>query len=128
MHWRAKAGESEIIMKARPLVWALALVALTLVPLAVAAQSSLPVSEAAGFLGNWTITVESPQGSLEQKLALNDAGGKVQGVLSSQLVPEPQKIDDITKDGGNLVVKFAAEFSGMPFKAKITLTPDGPNK
>jgi hypothetical protein len=116
-------------MKVPSLVRVAALAALILSPIAAAAQSStLATSEVAGFIGTWAITVESPQGALEQTLVLKDADGKVAAELSNQLAPGVQPITDIAKAGNDLVLKFTAEFSGMTFDAKITLVPDGVSK
>lgn len=116
-------------MKVSSLVRVAALVALVLSPIAAAAQgSALATSEAAGFIGTWAITVESPQGAMEQMLVLKDADGKVAAELSNQLAPGVLPITDIAKTGDDLVLKFTAEFSGMSFDAKITLVPDGAGK
>lgn len=116
-------------MKVSSLVRVAALVALMLSPIAAAAQgSALATSEAAGFIGTWAITVESPQGAMEQMLVLKDADGKVAAELSNQLAPGVLPITDIAKTGDDLVLKFTAEFSGMSFDAKITLVPDGAGK
>jgi len=79
-------------------------------------------------LGTWTLSLESPQGAFEQSLILKDEGGKVVGEMSNQMQPEVQKVTDITKDGANIVLKFAGNFQGNPFDAAITLVPDGADK
>ena len=103
-------------------------VALVLSVAALSAQSALAVADATAFLGTWTINLESPQGAFEQTLALTDKGGKVAGELTSPIAPGPTAIDDIKKDGTDLVLKFAGEFQGNAFDATIRLTPDGDNK
>lgn len=115
-------------MKVPSLVRVAACVALISGPTPAAAQSALAASEAAGFIGTWAITVESPQGALEQTLVLKDADGKLAAELSNQLAPGVQPITDIAKAGEDLVLKFTAEFAGMTFDAKITLVPDGAGK
>jgi hypothetical protein len=96
-------------------------------PLMVSAQTLAP-ADAADFMGEWTLTLESQQGSFEQTLSVKDDAGKVVAEISSQMQPEVQKITDVTKSGGNLVLKFAGSFQGNPFDAAITVTPDGPDK
>ena len=110
------------------LVVVLVAVALLAVPRFSAAQSALATSEAAAFLGTWTLTVESPQGPFDQTLELKDAGGKVSGQLTSALAPGPTDITDIAKSGDDLVLKFNGDFQGNAFTAKITLTPQGTDK
>jgi|KBSSwiStaDraftv2_1062776.scaffolds.fasta_scaffold06558_7 hypothetical protein len=110
------------------IVAVLAAVAVLGVPGFSAAQSALATSEAAAFLGTWTLTVESPQGPFDQTLELKDAGGKVSGQLTSALAPGPTEITDIAKSGDDLVLKFNGDFQGNAFTAKITLTPQGTDK
>jgi hypothetical protein len=72
--------------------------------------------------------VDSPQGPFEQMLSLTDKGGKVAAELTSPIAPGPTAIDDVTKDGDALVLKFAGDFQGNAFTATIRLVPDGANK
>jgi hypothetical protein len=109
------------------IVGAIAAVALLAAP-PVKAQSALAVTEAAAFLGTWTITLDSPQGPFEQTLELKDAGGKVSGQITSAIAPEPTQVTEIAKDGQDLVLKFAGDFQGTAFTAKITMTLQGSDK
>ena len=95
---------------------------------AVAAAQALTAADAGVFMGNWTLTLDSPQGPFEQNVVLKDDGGKVVAELSSQLQPDVQKVTDISKTGADLVMKFAGNFQGNPFDAAITMTPDGTDK
>jgi hypothetical protein len=91
-----------------------------------AAQAPLAATDAAAFLGAWTLGLETPQGALTLDLTLKDDGGKVSGSISAApLMPEPQAITDISKDGGTLVLKYMLDFQGTPVPAKISLVPDG---
>ena len=101
--------------------------ALVLSPLAVSAQGLAP-SDAGDFMGVWTLSLDSPQGPFEQALTLKDEGGKVIGEMTNQMQPEVQKVTDISKEKGDLVLKFAGNFQGNPFDAVITITPDGADK
>ena len=74
------------------MLMALAVIAL---PRVSAAQSSLAAADAAGFLGVWAIALETPQGAMTFNLTLKDEGGKVDGSLSAEIMPEPRKITDI---------------------------------
>ena len=106
----------------------LAALVLLVAPRLSAAQTPLASAEAAGFLGTWTLTVESPQGPFDQSLELKDVGGKVSALLTSPISPEPTAITDIAKDGDDLVLKFNGDFQGNAFTAKMTLTPQGSDK
>ena len=102
--------------------------ALMLMPLANAAEAQLTPADAGAFMGSWTLTLDSPQGPFEQAMVLKDEAGKVVAELSNQMQPEVQKVTDVTKNGNDLVLKFAGNFQGNPFDAVITLTPDGTDK
>jgi hypothetical protein len=100
---------------------------LLLSPAAAGAQGVAP-ADAGDFMGVWTLTLESPQGPFEQNMTVRDEGGKVVAELTSQMQPEAQKVTDVSKEKGDLVLKFAGNFQGNPFDAVITLTPDGADK
>ena len=110
----------------KPLLGIFGLV-LLLSPAAAGAQGLAP-ADADDFIGVWTLTLESPQGPFEQNLTLKDEGGKVIGEMTNQMQPEVQKITDVSKEKGDLVMKFAGNFQGNPFDAVITITPDGADK
>lgn len=100
--------------------------ALVLSPLVVSAQ--LATADAGGFVGSWTLSLESPQGPFEQSLIVKDDGGKAVAEISNQMQPEVQKVTDVTKAKEDLVLKFAGNFQGQAFDAVITMTPDGADK
>jgi hypothetical protein len=90
--------------------------------------AQLAPADAGAFMGSWSLTLDSPQGPFEQSMVLKDEGGKVVAELSSQMQPDVQKVTDVSKNGADLVLKFAGNFQGNPFDAVITLTPDGTDK
>jgi hypothetical protein len=94
----------------------------------ISAAQSLTAADAGAFMGNWTLSLDSPQGPFEQALVLKDEGGKVVGEISNQMQPDVQKVTDVKKDGANLVLKFAGNFQGNAFDATITMVPDGTDK
>jgi hypothetical protein len=96
-------------------------------PIAARAQTLAP-ADAPEFMGEWTLTLESPQGAFEQTLVLKDEDGKVIGEMTNQMQPEVQKVTDVSKAKTDLVLKFAGNFQGNPFDAVITITPDGADK
>jgi hypothetical protein len=100
---------------------------LLLAPIAATAQDLAP-ADAGDFMGVWSVMLDTPQGSFEQTLTVKDEAGKVVAEISSQMQPEAQKITDVTKASGNLVLKFQGNFQGNPFDATITVTPDGADK
>jgi hypothetical protein len=101
---------------------------LVLLPFATVAEAQLAPADAGNFMGTWSLTLESPQGAFEQNVVLKDEGGKVVAEITNQMQPEVQKVTDVTKNGNDLVLKFAGNFQGNPFDAVVTLVPDGADK
>ena len=110
----------------QPWIARLAAIAFVLAPLAAHAQ--LKSAEAGEFMGAWTLSMDGPQGAFNMALTVKDEGGKVIGEMTNDVQPEVQKITDVTKETGDLVLKFAGNYQGNPFDAKVSLTPDGADK
>src|SRR5688572_32737974 len=89
---------------------------------------ALTVADLGMFIGEWTLTLDGPQGPMEMNVNVKDDSGKAIAELTSQIQPDALKITDLSKDGENVVLKFAGNFQGNPFDAAITLTPDGTDK
>src|SRR5262245_34296462 len=90
-----------------------------------AAPASLAAAEAGAFLGAWPLGLDTPQGAFTLNLTLKDEGGKVVGSLSADVMPTPQTVTDMSKDGNNLVLKYTVDAQGQTIPAKIVLVPDG---
>ena len=86
------------------------------------APTPLATADAGKFMGAWLLTLESPQGAFSMTLTLSDKEGKVAGEMTSDMMPT-QKVDDVSKSGNDLVLKYQGDFQGQAFSAKITLTP-----
>ena len=106
-------------------VSALAALVLLASPLTVAAQTSLAAADAAPFLGAWALGLDTPQGAMAMNLTIKNDAGKISGVITADMMPDPQTITDIKKVGANLVLKYALDFQGQAIPAQITLMPDG---
>ena len=92
------------------------------------AAQQLSPADAGAFMGSWSLMLDTPQGAFEQTMVLKDDGGKVVAEISNQMAPEVQKVTDVSKKDGDLVLKFAGNFQGNAFDAMITMTPDGTDK
>jgi len=100
--------------------------AVLLLPLTGSAQSPLAASEATAFLGIWELGLDTPQGPMSMNLALKDVDGKVAAEISAPpMLPDVQKISDISKDGTGLLLKYMLEAQGMQIPTKILLAPVG---
>jgi hypothetical protein len=105
---------------------ALAIAAIVLLPLitSTSAQAVLTATDLAPFLGDWTLALDTPQGSMPVTLSVKNQEGKVEGEVGSDLMPA-QAITDISKAEKSLVMKYMLDFQGNAVPVKITLTPDG---
>ena len=113
-------------MSRKWIVHALVALFMLLAPVVSKAQS-LSTADAGAFMGNWTMSMESPQGPFEQELALKDKDGKVIGELTNAVMA-PTTITDITKSGTDLVMKYEGNYQGNSFAATLTMSPEGANK
>lgn len=94
----------------------------------VGSAQTLTIADLGIFAGEWTLTLDSPQGAFEQSVVFKDEDGKAVAEMTSAIQPDAQKVTDISKSGSDVVLKFAGNFQGNPFDAAITLTPDGTDK
>jgi len=92
------------------------------------ALAQLAPANAAEFIGVWTVTLDSPQGSFEQEVTVKAAGDKVVATITNQMQPAAQEVTDVSKDGKDLVLKFAGDYQGNAFDAKIVMSPTGDDK
>lgn len=107
-------------------VTALVAVALfVLAPIGFAQEASeLDVSEAEGFIGMWSLSLESDQGPFDSSLDVKDMEGKVAATFSNDFMGETM-VADITKVGDVLNLKWEGDMQGMLMPLTLTLTPDG---
>jgi hypothetical protein len=91
------------------------------------AQSKLPVADAAKFMGDWDLGLDSPQGHVDMTLKLTDASGMVSAVIGTDTGPiaGSVNVNDVSIDAGKLVLKYELNFQGMPIPTEVTLIPDG---
>ena len=60
----------------------------------ISSAQTLAVADLGIFAGEWTLTLDSPQGSFEQSVVFKDEDGKAVAELSNQMQPEVQKVTD----------------------------------
>jgi hypothetical protein len=111
----------------RPSFAAMAVVmAVLFLPNVSAAQSTIDVADAAAFMGTWELGLDTPQGPMAMNLVLKDAEGKVAATISAPpLLPDEQKIPDVSREGPGLLLKYILDVQGMQIPAKILLSPVG---
>ena len=118
------------LLQVRRLAVAAALLAAVVAPRAASAQSQLDASEAAGFLGSWSVSLQSDFGPIDFPLELTDEGGKVAakvGVLdlSGGGGGEMTEVTDVSKSGDGIVLRYDFEAQGQIVDVALTLTPSG---
>ena len=94
----------------------------------ISSAQTLSMADLGIFAGEWTLTLDSPQGAFEQNVVFKDEGGKAIAEMTSAIQPDAQKVTDLTKAGSDVVLRFAGNYEGNPFDATVTLTPDGTDK
>jgi hypothetical protein len=91
-------------------------------PAPAAQAGPLKPADAAAFLGDWTLTMESPMGPAAIALSIKAESEKVVGEISSDMMPKTA-ITAIEKSGANLVLKYDFSYEGNAVPVVVTLTP-----
>ena len=100
------------------------LVTTVLLPSTASAQSQLDTSDAQAFVGSWDLAITSEMGPFNIDLEIADRGGKVAAVMGT---PEmgSQEVTDITRQGEDLLLRYAFNQQGQIIPISLTLTPQG---
>jgi ABC-type transport system substrate-binding protein len=95
----------------------------------VAAQSTPQATEAeaAPFLGEWTLTMQGPNGPGVFDLNVKVEEAKVVGEIIGEGLA-PQKITDIGAADKNLILRYSFDYQGNAVAAVVTLTPAADGK
>ena len=100
-----------------------------LLPFTSFAQSQLATGDVTAFIGNWELGLDTPQGPMSMTLSFKDVDGKVAAEISAPpMLPDVQKITDLSKDGNGVLLKYMLEAQGMQIPTKILLAPAGDGK
>jgi hypothetical protein len=89
---------------------------------AAATPAAVTPADAAPFMGDWTLTLESPMGPAAMALSVKNDAGKVVASLSSDMQPLTN-ITDITKTGPSLLLSYSFDYEGNAVPVVVTLTP-----
>lgn len=87
-----------------------------------AASDSGATSDPGDFAGEWTLTIDSPSGGVQQvemEIVREDAGA-----VALLKMPPPlglQRIENLSRDGANLAMRYAAKFGSQEFKIAVDL-------
>ncbi len=113
------------LLHVRRLVVVAALLGVVVSPRAASAQSELDTSEAAAFIGSWTISMQGDF-AFEFPLELEDQGGKVAANVggfdpSAGMTP----VTDITLSGEGILLRYDIDAQGQIVPASLEITPSG---
>ena len=88
------------------------------------AQQAPPISpaDAAPFLGEWTLTLEGPNGPGTFNLMMKVENEKVLGEIANEMVPA-QAITNVSIANKSLRLAYTFPWEGNPIDAVVTLTP-----
>jgi hypothetical protein len=81
-------------------------------------------ADAKPFVGNWSITGESPMGPFAMALLVAVEQGAVVATISSDM-QQPTRITNITRTGDRLVLTYSFDYEGNSIPAILTLVPKG---
>lgn len=87
-----------------------------------ATPAAVTPADAAPFMGDWTLTLESPMGPSAMAMSVKTDAGKVVASLSSDMMPLTN-ITDVTKTGPSLVLSYSFDYEGNAVPVVVTLTP-----
>ena len=105
------------------------LIAALLTSSVLAAQSSPQVTpaDAASFIGEWTLTLQGPNGTAAFELVVKMDKEKVVGEIT-----DPNKVTnpvtDVTKADKSLVLRYSFDYQGNPVPTVVSLTPAADGK
>lgn len=83
---------------------------------------SITPADAAPFLGEWTLTLEGPNGPGTFNLTLKVEDEKVLGEIANEMVPA-QAITNVSMANKSLRLAYTFPWEGNPIEAVVTLTP-----
>jgi hypothetical protein len=91
------------------------------------AGTQVSVADATPFLGDWTLTLQGPNGPGAFDLSIKVEKEKVVGEIVNQQMA-PQAITDISKTDKTLVLNYQFNYEGNAVSATVTLSPSADGK
>jgi hypothetical protein len=95
----------------------------------VAGQAGKPVTatDAAPFIGDWTLALQGPNGPGSFALSLKADKDKLTGEISSEQLPK-QAIREMSIADKSLILAYSFPWEGNPVEAVVSLTPAADGK
>ena len=91
-------------------------------PDVVQTAGQITAADAAPFVGNWTLTLEGPNGAATFDLSIKVEQDKVVGEIKSAELPA-QAITDITKADKSLFLRYSFDYQGNQVPTVVSLVP-----
>lgn len=89
-----------------------------------AAPAVVSAADAAPFIGNWNLNLDSPMGPMMMMAMLKVDAGKVAAEVSSdQMGKSP--VSELAKQGTNLTLFYSFDYQGQQIPAALTLSSVG---
>jgi hypothetical protein len=82
------------------------------------------VEDAKPFLGRWTTTFDSPQGAVTFDIEVHLDTGDPGATVSNSLIGDAE-VNDVTKSGAALVLRYVADVQGTQVPVSISLAAQG---
>jgi hypothetical protein len=89
--------------------------------------AQLTAADAAPFIGQWTLTLQGPNGPGTFDLVVKVEKEKVVGEITSATMPA-QPITDVTKADKSLVLRYSFDYQGNTVDAVVRLAPAADGK
>ena len=86
------------------------------------AGGQITAADAAPFVGDWTLTLEGPNGPATFDLSIKVEQDKVVGEIKSAELPA-QAITDITKADKSLFLRYSFDYQGNQVPTVVSLVP-----
>ena len=86
------------------------------------AGGQITAADAAPFVGDWTLTLEGPNGPATFELSVKVEQDKVTGEIKSAELPA-QAITDITKVDKSLTLRYSFDYQGNQVPTVVSLVP-----
>ena len=84
-------------------------------------------ADAAPFVGDWTLTLQGPNGPGSFDLSVTVEKDKVVGAIANESVPR-QPIRSMSKDDKTLVLSYSFTWDGNPVETVVSMTPAADGK
>ncbi len=91
------------------------------------APAQVTAADAAPFIGDWTLTLEGPNGPAAFDLTVKVEKEKVVGEITGATMPT-QPIPDVTKADQSLLLSYSFNYEGNAVDAVVRLTPAAEGK